>query len=240
MNIKLILLFCTLLALGFINYQWRTGTGDLNGQVFVVTNGADNIKLGLVEVSVIPEQTMLDYIEAKKLLIDLEKNSISSELDTRYFEYLNISNSLIQNMRENFLKFDDKGNLDMKGFVIKYEETRINLDKKTSHIKDLTTAYRKIINPSPDYFYSDLPKSPIDKALTDADAKFSLKVPRNGKYVIAAHASRHLVGSIEEYYWLIWVSLNGETSKSIILSNNNLMTSDSPDSVTSVFNIAAE
>ena len=131
MNIKLILLFCTLLALGFIIYQWRTGTGDLNGQVFVVTKGADNIKLGLVEVSVIPEQTMLDYIEAKKLLIDLEKNSISSELDTRYFEYLNISNSLIQNMRENFLKFDDKGNLDMKGFVIKYEESRINLDKKT-------------------------------------------------------------------------------------------------------------
>lgn len=74
---------------------------------------------------------------------------------------------------------------------------------------------------------------PLDgaKAVTNSDGQFSMKLRANQKYVIAATAQRRVFESTEQYYWLVWVSVDGDQGKSVMLTNNNLMGEDSPDAV---------
>ena len=44
--------------------------GQLKGEVFIVTKGGENIKLGLVEVTVVPETDIGAAIEKRKAAID--------------------------------------------------------------------------------------------------------------------------------------------------------------------------
>jgi hypothetical protein len=69
------------------------------------------------------------------------------------------------------------------------------------------------------------------KALTNSDGQFSLRLASNKRYVIAAKAQRRVFDSTEQYYWLIWVALEGEEPKRVMLTNNNLMGTDSADAV---------
>jgi hypothetical protein len=82
-------------------------------------------------------------------------------------------------------------------------------------------------------YFASLPPA-LASVKTDADGKFSILVDREGTLVLAASASRRLVKKTENYYWLITVSLDGQPSKRIFLSNDNLATSDSKDSLVHV------
>jgi hypothetical protein len=70
---------------------------------------------------------------------------------------------------------------------------------------------------SPAYYMVDLPKAAA-VAKTDADGKFSLSVPQ-GRYVIAAQASRSVFRDTEYYYWL--VAVDGTKPQALMLSNDN-------------------
>ena len=52
--------------------------------------------------------------------------------------------------------------------------------------------------------------------------------------MLAAHATRQVLSKAENYYWLVPVSLDGQLGKRIFLSNDNLATSDSKDSLVHV------
>ena len=69
------------------------------------------------------------------------------------------------------------------------------------------------------------------KATTNSDGQFSMKLVSNKRYVIAAKAQRRVFDSTEQYYWLVWVSLQGEEPMRVMLNNNNLMGTDSADTV---------
>ena len=69
------------------------------------------------------------------------------------------------------------------------------------------------------------------KAITNSDGQFSMKLRANRRYVIAAKAQRRVFDSTEHYYWLVWVSTEGEGAKSVMLTNNNLIGEGSSDSV---------
>ena len=74
---------------------------------------------------------------------------------------------------------------------------------------------------------------PLDgvKAVTNSEGQFSMKLRANRKYVIAAKAQRRVFDSTEQYYWLVWVSVDGVQGRPLMLTNNNLMGEDSPDAV---------
>jgi len=67
-----------------------------------------------------------------------------------------------------------------------------------------------------------MPKA-IGTANTDGDGKFIMKLPRSGKFAIVAHASRQVFSSREEYYWIVWTSLDAEASNNVTFSNKNLL-----------------
>ena len=62
----------------------------------------------------------------------------------------------------------------------------------------------------------------ITTTITDAEGKFTLKLPKPGRYALAARAERSVINKTEEYYWLVWINADENTQKTIILSNDNL------------------
>jgi hypothetical protein len=62
---------------------------------------------------------------------------------------------------------------------------------------------------------------PVTTAKTDADGKCSGKVPKPGKYAIAAEFHRIVGETGEDTLWLIWVNFNDKNTKRIMLSNDN-------------------
>jgi hypothetical protein len=58
LRLKLALLSCSVAL--FISCHRQI---TVNGSVFIVTKGKENIKLGLVQVSAIPQQPVLKYLQ---------------------------------------------------------------------------------------------------------------------------------------------------------------------------------
>jgi hypothetical protein len=69
------------------------------------------------------------------------------------------------------------------------------------------------------------------KAVTNSDGRFMIKLRANRRYVIAAKAGRSVFDSTEHYYWLVWVSADGDQAKRVMLTNNNLIGEGSSDAV---------
>ena len=72
---------------------------------------------------------------------------------------------------------------------------------------------------------------PVATAKTDADGKCVGKVPKPGKYAVAAQFSRLVGVKSEDTRWLIWVDFNDQKPQKIMLSNDNTCLSESPDNV---------
>jgi len=122
--------------------------GHLDGSIFIVTEGAQNIKLGLVTVLVLDEQEV--------------KASVT--------------------------------NIDTPG---------------------MTSAY-----------FDNLP-TPLATAKSDSDGRFSIPMLREGHYIIAARGRRRLGDQVEDYFWMLRVSLGGKATGQVMLSNDNLAKAES-------------
>jgi hypothetical protein len=85
--------------------------------------------------------------------------------------------------------------------------------------------------PTAEFFFENIPTA-FGQAITNSNGEFGFNLPVKGKFALAARAERQQPE--EKYYWLVWVSLDGQVAKTVLLSNHNLMTSDSPESVVKV------
>lgn len=105
-------------------------------------------------------------------------------------------------------------------------------EKQFSDLKSQETANQQKVLAllNEEALFEGVPEGDI-KAVTDADGKFSLKLPNSGKYALIAHSQRRVFDSTEEYYWIVWASLDGQNSKQIMLTNQNVLGEDSEDSV---------
>ena len=160
---------------------------QLNGEVFIVTNSRQNIKLGLVEIIAIPE------VAAKKTISERVDETL--KISTVYYNKLGTALNDVLAHRT--------------------EETKL---KEANEQKE----FREWFNGA--FFYDYLPFSESNgKAITDSDGKFTLTVPVQGKYLLAAHSERQIFDTKEDYYWVMWVQIDENNSDKIILSNNNLL-----------------
>jgi hypothetical protein len=189
-------------------------TGNLDGQIFIVTQGADTIKLSLTDVLIFKEaeidSTLAAYRDKAKTQRDDRLTTIQNKLHA------------LQNKLETY-KRDDPSETDPK--------TQVYVKAAQMELGALTQEYQQIDEPQPDQLFSNLPRTAFAKATTDADGKFSVRLPKTGRYVLAAAKSRDTGVKTEHYYWLIRVSLDGADSKTLNLTNNNLIGSSSPESI---------
>ncbi len=79
----------------------------------------------------------------------------------------------------------------------------------------------------PAVYFDHLPAA-TTTTTTDSSGKFNIKIPKSGKYALAVRGSRKVFDSTETYFWLLPLEAAGEP-KQIILTNNNMVGSKSPD-----------
>lgn len=88
-----------------------------------------------------------------------------------------------------------------------------------------------------EYYFQGIPE-PEDTDRTDSEGKFELKLEQETPYYLLAQRARSVVDEMEEYYWMVKNTLEGESGE-VIMSNNNVSRT-LPDSLDAIKNASAE
>lgn len=181
----------------------------IEGQVFVRTQGAETFKLSLVDVALLNETAIAEYVEKRSKAAD------------PIYEALQPIVKVAETREKETEKAVRLTRYGTEGF-----------EKALQDYKDAIHEHSKVLGMSNYlhsalYYFSDLP-TPLQTTKTDADGKFTFKVPK-GTYVIAATSSRAIGKGTESYCWLVKVVADAD--KKVMLANDNLSTSNSPDSM---------
>lgn len=222
--------------------------GELTGEVFIVTAGAQSIKLGLVTVVAIPEGEINNFIEQKKESAAKLLKTQEPVLQAAVNAVADSQKAITAAENANRMAASGAGNLYLKCLetsdtgrecrAVAQQFQREKQQNVGARKKELGALQAKLAKQladrdyleTSDYYFTGLPAG-IASAKTNADGLFTMKVPRDGRFALAARASRQVFGETEQYFWLVWASLDGEAGKRILLSNDNLTTVASPDSV---------
>ena len=215
----------------FCNHAWKSRLddayakldGQLTGDVFVVTTSGKRQPLGSVVLNAIPDvdEVLQEHVERETAHGDLERRKLQDDIDALA---ASLETARAEEDRLWKIQKRDEENLQKaNAWSVAYNKTK-NITKQ---LKDLRARRQK--RASLEHFFRDLP-SPISTARTDADGKFTLAIPRLGRYGIVARASREVGEDKQIPAWFVWVNLDGEPSKRLVLNNANIVGAKSPDS----------
>jgi hypothetical protein len=208
-----------------------TATKRIEGQVFIVTKGGSAIKLALVQVSAIPLGQMERYLGEVEREVTGERHKADSLISEAKAAVRNATNAreqhyqawqrqqgdVIQEFKKNMRGEYNASNAEYKGLVERVWKMQARLEEAihTRHAMYSAAPY-----------FTKLPE-PVASTKTDADGKFGLTLPAGDEYVLGARAKRSLPGGgSEHYFWLVKAQ-----SSTVMLSNDNLASAGSPDSV---------
>jgi hypothetical protein len=207
------ILFLGLLLLGSSH---GPGTDPIRGQVFIVTKGGENVKLGLVTVALYSESMIGQHIEKRNEDARLEAEAAEFELVTAR-ERLATAKILLDEAIKKVARKEGNATLSIQHHdeverlqsVIRFQESRL---------REFNTA---------ELYFVAMPR-PLATAETDADGDFKILIPRRGKYILAARADRHVSNDVEIYHWLVRVPENARRGTKLLLSNTTMTNSGSP------------
>lgn len=254
LNIILSILVIILVGFAYRYVNNHFLEGDLNGEIFIVTKGRQNIRLGLVEVRLMPEDEIIKYSSDKVSQLNKEQEKISLKLENAAKMLAEYRNAYLEAHKSKMLNEVDADLRETKNKVdvalgrrpARTTEDEIRDIQADTAIKINDIEKERIYKlaqldyeylkkeasalTSGAFFFNGLPDGKI-KIKTDADGKFSLRMKRGQRMALAAQSNRKIMGDDENYYWLIWVSLEGKSNKTIILSNDNLVEANPSESV---------
>ncbi|MGB8355972.1 MAG: hypothetical protein WCD79_18890 [Chthoniobacteraceae bacterium] len=183
---------------------------EIDGQVFIVTEGGQSIKLGLVKVSLYDLKTMEDALQARKkpvmsvfdyFIAELHKHA---EQDDALRKESDVLSEKMTSGNSDALKAEqDQITLKRKQVMAKYDEDLVFGDFPYSG----------------QYCFQVLPTE-LQSTKTDADGHFSFQV-KDGSYAVATQATRKLMGKIETYYWIVKVVSGDQPKVTVMLANDN-------------------
>lgn len=194
----------------------------VDGEVFVVTKGGQNIKLGLVEVVLIPMETLTPHLDARRA----EMTNAFARLDPQIQAEEAEVQRLEQEERALYQPYlNDILNREKERAYRTAEEATSKAREKASDLREEEWTFM-----SGAFYFDSLP-SPLRGTKTNSDGRFRLLVPASGNYAIAAAASRHVMDDVEQYYWLLKIDTKAGSSQTIMLSNDNMTSSGSGESL---------
>jgi len=195
--------------------------GELTGDVSVVTSRGRRHSLGLVVLNAIPEDLLQPYLERKTAQCERERKRLQRKIDT-----LATTLEEARSEEDRLWKIQDRDKDDLRkanAWSVVYNKTK-NIE---TQLDELQARQGRLI--SGEAFFQDLPPA-ISSAKTHADGKFTLAIPRDGRYGIVARASRESSQEKQIYCWFVWVSLDGKPCKRLMLNDDNIVGAGSPDS----------
>ena len=80
------------------------------------------------------------------------------------------------------------------------------------------------------FYFRDLPP-PAVETQTDSDGRYTLDFPAGGSFVVAAFVQRTTASGIHPHYWLVRVTLADGETHSLPLTDTNVASAHSPDSL---------
>jgi hypothetical protein len=189
--------------------------------MFLVAPDGKRHSLGSVEVNAIPDHALTEHLERKTAQGERERGKLPSEIDALA---ATLEGAQAEEKRLWSIQKRDEKNLQKANeWSLVYNKTK----DLARQLEELRLRQRQLT--SGEYFFQDIP-SAISSAQTDADGKFILLIPRDGRYGIVARASRELGEEKQTYCWFVWVSLEGDPSKRLVLNNDNIVGAGSADS----------
>ena len=210
------------------NHAWKGRPGDaranpdgeLTGHI-VVPRRKERQSLRRVVVHAIPEDALKAHLKRRTAQRTRRSQELQHEIEV-------LAATLADARAEedrlwNIQKQDESDLRKAKAWSAAFTNTK----KITGQLEDLQTRWQHLT--SPEHFLEDLPAA-ISIATTDTDGRFTLPIPRDGRYGIVARASRDLDDDEPTYFWFVWVSLDGEPAKRLVLNNDNVVGAGSPDS----------
>lgn len=189
--------------------------GQLSGEVFIVTKGGESIKLGLVPVSIYPLEELQRHIESRKREYDRDIAVINKALPSA--------------KSENDKTFEKV--LALIGPGASSDERAVSdaaHKKARERYYDLLAQRDKL--DSGGFFLTEMPKESYS-VKTDSNGQYAIKLPCRGKFALVAVGSRRVGEGLEIYYWVVNASLEGSSQKNLPLSNDNLISSGSAQSL---------
>lgn len=189
---------------------------EVSGEVLIIAEGGQNIKLGLAEISVIDSDEMMLFSQNKMLYAKQETDRMKPKIQKAQQEYKKMLRS-----KEKFYRVY-LDNIYSHRYNKKYQDLLDAISKKRYEINKLIASYNTYFKGA--YFFTGLPK-PTLSSKTDADGKFILKL-KPGKYAIVANTSQKAGKSDIDYYWFIWFDAEKGSKQKLILSNDNLFGSE--------------
>jgi hypothetical protein len=235
------------------NTYRNSDKGTLSGQIFVATNGRENIKLGAQRIGLFPYDglnTLLaglhEFAAAKADRLQIDISAVEEEEGQAKLAEEQAQAAAEQakgaaeqadstertNRKQRFVTSDylTAINATREAVVAARRDLDAAREAENRARNAVSMARRRIdsLTDEQAYYYSDAfwfsqLQSPIQIGETDAEGKFELQLPRTGKWVIAAHGQRMTRNRIESYYWLQPVSLDGQHKRVQNLNNNNLL-----------------
>lgn len=190
-------------------------TSSLRGQIFIVTEGGDNFKLGDVHVGIYKAED-LQRIFAP--LMDAHRQAIKDADDA-----VKAAEGKADKLRDASTaalnawagaSYDDPNRDSLKQ---KSDLAESNSENASKEERDAEAVYEQAESPS--FYYNSLP-TPIVETTTDADGMFTLEIPTTGTLIVAANASRRVGEKTEEYYWLRKIDIGGGGKEQTMLSND--------------------
>lgn len=229
----------------------------IDGSVFIVTNGGINYKLGLVEVQAIKKVDALPLLESEQARINSTSKKLIEDIKTSKKE----ADEIYAEIDENIKSVRRMNESASSGGSIKREygdtpeilavkeqllQTRIRLLEsakvKAVQIHSLKPEYNRQITKiqtmcaeleeifSGTAIIQSLPRA-VSIGKTDADGRFRLTLPK-GQYILSAHATRQAGNNeIEQYSWFVELSIPLTSIDKIMLSNDNMSTSNSQENI---------
>jgi hypothetical protein len=226
---RLFCIFCALLI-------FSTASGKtIDGQVFIVTAGAQAIKLALVQVIAVAQADTEKHISDTDVAVAAEQAKADAEVNeaTQAAQQAKraVAGGFGEWMRRVARERPNENSPEIpRAESQKFHAAEQRAAKAVGRLAE-ARARQKVLQSAAPYFV-DLP-TPTATAKTDADGRFQLNVPDEGDYVLLATSTRAVFNTVEKYFWI--VRLKPQVSK-VTLSNDNLTTSGSPDSLVTTKN----
>lgn len=183
----------------------------VKGEVFVVTNGAQNIRLGRIAVSAYEPQIIREHLQSRNKMQVAALTEMLKRATTIYTKYKETEEQLA---KANDYYWQRHGTWDEEraGKAVKDLKDRIeSLNLQTKEIAEETEELN-----GHNFLFRQMP--PTDySAMTDSDGKYQLKVPKNRSLVVVAYG-KYLK---EELIWMMPIPTPKGDVIEMTLSNDN-------------------
>lgn len=200
--------------------------GSVEGEMFIVTQGGDNVRLGGRNLSFIPER------EALARARDYFRTRGESPAEAKLRHMRTLPNADV--FTSNIARFSRATAQDQERHDAAIQLFRaapgLSVQQNLMLLDTTWQRYHILLReePSAARVQEEVLRTVSIAGITtqsDADGKFWVKLPR-GRFAVHATASRLVGNSSEDYRWIVWVEV--PRHERLLLTNSNLSDTDNP------------